>query len=186
MTDAPSTSLMTADDLLNLPDDGWHYELVRGKLNRMTAASTRPSVVTMNVALDICGHVRRHRLGMCGSAEWGFLLFTNPDTVRAPDISFVAAAKIPTEGVPSGFWPGAPDLAVEVLSPSNRAGEILDKVADYLAAGTRLVWVIDPEARTATVFRLNGPTSRVGEDGVLDGEDVLPGFALKLVEVWVK
>ena len=76
-------------------------------------------------------------------------------------------------------------MAVEVLSPSNRAGEILDKVADYLAAGTRLIWVLDPEARTTTVFRLNGPTTRVGEHGILEGEDVLPGFELKLAEVWV-
>lgn len=185
MTDATSTTLTTADDLLNMPDDGWHYELVRGKLIRMTAAFSRPSIVTANVTVDIGSYVRRHRLGIVGSAEWGFLLAQNPDTVRAPDVSFVAAARIPPEGLPQGFWPGAPDLAVEVLSPSNRAGEILDKVADYLAAGTRLVWVIDPEARTATVFRLDGPTSWVGEQGVLDGEDVLPGFALKLAEVWV-
>jgi Uma2 family endonuclease len=185
MADAPSTTLMTADDLLNMPDDGWHYELIRGKLVRMTAASYRPSVVSANVTIEMGAFVRRHRLGLVGSAESGFLLFTNPDTVRAPDISFVAAARIPPEGIPPGYWPGAPDLAVEVLSPSNRAGEILDKVADYLAAGTRLVWVIDPEARTATVFRLNGPTSRAGEHGALDGEDVLPGFTLKLADVWV-
>lgn len=185
MTDATSTTLMTADDLLNMPDDGWHYELVRGRLIRMTAASSRPSIVTANITIDIGSYVRRHRLGIVGSAEWGFLLAQDPDTVRAPDISFVAGERIPPEGIPQGFWPGAPDLAVEVLSPSNRAGEILEKVNDYLAAGTRLVWVVDPEARMATVFRLNGPTSREGEHGALDGEDVLPGFTLSLASVWV-
>ena len=95
MTDAPSTTLMTADDLLNMPDDGWHFELVRGNLIRMTPAFSRPSIVTANVAVDLGGLVRRHRLGIVGSAEWGFLLARDPDTVRAPDISFVAASRVP-------------------------------------------------------------------------------------------
>jgi Uma2 family endonuclease len=185
MTDAPTTTLVTADDLLTMPDDGWHYELDRGRLIRMTATFTRPALVTMNVAVEVGSFVRRHRLGVVGSAEWGFLLARDPDTVRAPDVSFVTAERIAAEGTPSGYWPGPPDLAVEVLSPSNRPGEILDKVADYLTAGTRLIWVIDPEARSATVFRLDGTAARVGEHGVLDGEDVLPGFTLKLDEIWV-
>ena len=185
MTDASSTTLMTADDLANMPDDGWHYELDRGKLIRMTAASTRPSLVTMNVALEVGAFVRRHRLGMVGSAEWGFLLARDPDTVRAPDVSFVTAARIAATGIPSGYWPGPPDLAVEVLSLSSRPGEILDKVADYLAAATRLIWVLDHETRTATVFRLDGSAARLGEHDTFDGEDVLPGFALKLDDIWV-
>src|SRR5215208_3265469 len=185
MTDAPATTLLTADDLAKMPDDGWRYELDHGRLIRMTAAFTRPSLVTATMTVEMGGFVRRHRLGMVGSAEWGFLLARDPDTVRAPDLSFVTAERIAAAGIPSGYWPGPPDLAVEVLSPSNRPGEMLDKVADYLAAGTRLIWIIDPEARTATVFRLDGTTVRLGEHGALEGGDVLPGFTLKLDEIWV-
>ena len=88
-------------------------------------------------------------------------------------------------GVPDGFWPGAPDLAVEVLSPSNRFSEILERVEDYLVAGTRLIWIFDPEARNVRSFRPDRAPLVVGEDGVLSGEDVLPGFTLRLTDVWV-
>lgn len=147
MANAPAEPLLTADELLALPDDGCHYELVQGRLIAMSPSFSKPAIVGGNILAEIRAFVKQHRPGICGGADWGFLLATEPDTVRAPDCVFVWAARVPATGVPDGFWPGAPDLAVAVLSPSKRPGELLAKVEDYLAAGTRLVWLVDPDAR---------------------------------------
>ena len=177
---------MTAAELLALPDDGCHrYALVRGRLITMSPSSSKPAIVAGRVFRPLSNFVEEQRLGVCGGADWGFRLATDPDTVRSPDCAFVRAERVPAEGLPDGFWPGAPDLAVEVLSPSNRFAEILERVEDYLAAGTRLIWILDPERRTARVFRPDRAPIVVGEHGVLSGEDVLPGFTLRLAEVWV-
>jgi Uma2 family endonuclease len=185
MTDAAAPPLMTAEELERMPDDGQFYELVRGRLVRVSPSSSISSIVSASVLAFVAAFVRQHKLGIVGDAQWGLKLASNPDTVRAPDVAFVRAERIPPEGIPRGFFPGAPDLAVEVRSPSDSTAEILRKVADYLAAGTRLVWVLDPTPRTATIYRPIGEPTVLGEDGVLDGEDVLPGFTLPLRDVWV-
>ncbi len=186
MANASAATLMTAEDLLRLPDDGNQYELVRGKRICMGGTPARPAIVAANIGTLINVFVRQHRLGVCGGADFGFLLASNPDTVRVPDFAFVRAERVPAAGIPDGFWQGAPDLAIEVFSPSNRFTDVLEKVYEYLAAGARLVWVVEPEARKAMVFRPGAaPPLVLGEDGVLDGEDVLPGFTLPLREVWV-
>ncbi len=153
----------------------------------MGGTSARPAVIAMRIAIRVGGFIEQHGLGICGGADFGFLLASDPDTVRVPDFGFVRTERVPAGGIPaSGFWPGAPDLAVEVFSPSNRFTNVLEKVYEYLDAGTRLVWVIEPEARKAMVFRPGGaPPATVGEDGALDGEDVLPGFTLPLAQIWV-
>jgi Uma2 family endonuclease len=113
--------------------------------------------------------------------EAGFVLRRNPDTVRGPDVSFVSHARIPRGRLPVAFIPGAPDLAVEILSPDDRPAEVADRVADYLEAGTKLVWVCDPARRAVTVHRPGLPPETVSSDGWLDGGEVLPGF---LCAVW--
>ena len=185
MVDVATARLMTADELAELPDDGWFYELDRGRLIRMAPASSWSSVVTSRVNRRVDAFVEDNGLGVCGSAEWGFVLATDPDVVRAPDVGFVRAERIPASGLPRGFWHGAPDLAVEVRSPTDRTPDVLKKVAEYLEAGALLVWVLDPDRRSAVVYRVDGTVAVFGEDGVLDGEDVLPGFTLRLAEVWV-
>jgi len=115
--------------------------------------------------------------------EGGFLLSRNPDTVRGPDVSFVRADRFNAEEAGRGYFRGAPDLAIEILSPSNRPGETHAKVADYLAAGARLVWVIDPAQRIVSVYRSLLSPRRIAADGVLNGEDVLPGFSFPIVDV---
>ena len=180
-----TTAVMTADDLLNLPDDGQQHELVQGRLVTMSASGTRAALLATELGGEIRTFVRQHRLGRCGGADWGFKLRSDPDTVRAPDFAFVRAERIPPEGVPDGFWPGAPDLAVEVVSPNDRFSDVMDKVEEYLEAGTRLVWVLDPDKRVTRVFRPGQPVRVLGPEAVLDGEDVLPGFRLELREIWV-
>jgi Uma2 family endonuclease len=185
MSDASAVSLMTAGELARLPDDGNRYELVEGCLIRMPPPSYRSGVVATNIAVPMAGFVKQHRLGLVSGADGGLLLRSDPDTVRAPDVSFVRADRIPAGGLVAGYWPGAPDLAVEVLSPSDRYPEVQRKVQEYLDAGTQLVWVVDPESRTATVFHADGRSSYLSAEDALDGEDVLPGFRLSLDEVWV-
>ena len=180
---ATTTHLMTAEELAKLPDDGHVYELSRGRLICMSPSGTLSSIIAGKVLVRLGVFVDRERLGLYGTAEGGFTLARQPDTVRAPDVWFVRAERIPGGGIPITFWPGAPDLAIEVLSPSDRFGAVLEKVRDYIDAGTRLVWVIDPESRSAGVFRPHGPVQFIDEPGALDGEDVLPGFSLPLCDV---
>lgn len=181
---APGTR-MTVDELLHLPDDrsGTRYELVCGRLVCMSPASMRSNTIAMRIVRRLGNFVELYKLGETGGSEGGFLLRSNPDTVRAPDGWFIRADRIPPGGIPHGYWPGAPDLAIEVLSPTDRPGEVWQRVADYIGAGTRIVWVVDPDMSAAVVFRPSGLPSFVHEDGALDGEDVLPGFSLSLADV---
>ena len=185
MTVMSSSSLVTADELLRMSDREQDYELVRGRLIPVSPAFSIASIVASNVMGEMRHYAREHRLGICSGADWGFRLSSNPDTVRAPDAAFVSGERIPAEGIPKGYWEGAPDLAIEVRSPNDRPSEILTKVAEYLTAGARLVWTLDPARRRTVVYRADGSVEVVGADGELDGEDLLPGFRLPLADVWV-
>jgi Uma2 family endonuclease len=185
MATATAERLMTADDLERLPnDDRVLYELDEGRLICLSPAASLSTIVATNVTIEMGMYVKQHGLGICFGSEGGFRLASNPDTVRAPDVSFVQKERIPQEGIPRrGFWQGAPDLAVEVLSPSNRPGEMWRRIGDLLNAGTRLIWVIDPERRTALIIHPGGETQLHGEEYTLDGENVIPGFLLPLRDV---
>ena len=172
-------ALMTADELLhsNIPDK--RTELVRGVLVVREPAGYNHGRVIAQLTGRLWSHVERTAAGQLLGAETGFTLFRDPDTVRAPDIAFVHRDRLP-DPASRGFVDRAPDLVVEVLSPDDRPGEILGKVGDWLQAGTRLVWVIDPERRTARIYRADGSQTSVTEAGELSGEEVLPGFACPL------
>lgn len=184
MTTLPAPELLTANDLMHLPDDGYQYELEAGRLVRTPFAVPLASVVAATIAARLGTRVAELRLGIVGGADFGILLAKGPDTVLAPDAVYYRADRIPPDGIPDTYWDLAPDLAVEVLSPSDRRGRVLRKVGEYLDAGTRLVWVVDPRRRTAVVYRPEGEPTILGADGILDGEDVLPGFTLALADVW--
>jgi len=173
---------ITAEELerVNLP--GKRTELVRGKLLVREPASWVHGDVVVNLTLAIGGHVKANKLGKVLGAETGFTLFRNPDTVRAPDVAFVRRERVP-DPPPQGFAAITPDLAVEVLSPGDRPGEVRDKVVDWLRAGCSLVWIVDPIKRVAHVYRANETNTFIDKDGVLDGENVLPGFTLPLKDV---
>lgn len=180
MTAAPITRSMTADQLLELPNDGHSYELSRGMLICVTPTSYLPGRVAGRVMGRLFRFVEDHKLGECGSADMGFRLASDPDTVRAPDAWFIRADRVPVGDPPTGFFPGPPDLVVEVLSPSDRFNDVMRRIRDYLDAGTPLIWVFDPGSRLTAVFRPGLPVRFLDDDGVLDGEDVLPGFSLAL------
>jgi Uma2 family endonuclease len=175
-------AITTAEELerLNLPNK--RTELVRGQLIVREPAGFRHGDVAAEVLVRLANFVRARNLGRVLAAETGFKLFSNPDTVRAPDVGFVRQERIP-DPLPRGFAAFAPDLAVEVLSPDDRPGEVLAKVADWLTAGTTLVWIIDPERRSGRVHRADGSSTILKDDGSFDGEDVIPGFTWPLAEV---
>ena len=170
---------MTAEELLRLNLPNKRTELVRGALVVREPAGYQHGDVAMRLAAAIFAHVEAHGLGRVFAAETGFTLARNPDTVRAPDVAFISAARLP-DPPPRGFAELAPDLAVEVLSPDDRPGEVLAKVGDWLNAGARLVWVVDPARVIVRVYRADGSESIVGETDALRGEDVLPGFEYQL------
>ena len=181
MTGAAS-AFVTADELeqLSLPDK--QVELVRGVLMVHPLSDTWHGVIQENLAWHLGAFVRPRGLGRICGQDAGFRTRSDPDTVRGADVAFVAAdraALIPQRG----FATFAPDLVAEILSPGDRAGEVLEKVNDWLAAGTRLVWVIDPERIAARNYRSDGTTSTIGPDASFDGESVLPGFTVALREI---
>jgi Uma2 family endonuclease len=183
MSAAPVPDLKTAEELIRLPDDGYCYELDEGRLVWMLSSAYRSSRVASRVHIRLGSFVDQHDLGAVSGEGGGVLLGRAPDIVRAPDVAFVRKERVVDTG--RGYFEGAPDLVIEVLSPSDRYAAVARKMSQYLAAGTRLGWVLDPETRTAAVHRPGREVEELPEDGVLDGEDVVAGFRLSLTEVWV-
>ena len=176
--------LMTAEELLRLPDDGMRHELIAGELRTMAPSGAEHGEIAITSGSALERYVRAHRLGRVFGAETGFLLATNPDTVRAPDLAFVSRERTRAAGRVTGYWPGAPDLAVEVISPNDRYSEVEEKVDTWLAHGTRLVVVVDPHRRTVTVRRPDGRTHHLTVADTLDGEEVVPGWTLPVRELF--
>ena len=175
-------SVMTADELLHVRIPNKRVELVKGVLLVREPAGGRHGRVAMELARHLANYVTARQVGAVFAAETGFTLARHPDTVRAPDVAFVRRERLP-DPEPTGFPDLAPDLVVEILSPGERSGEVLAKVADWLSAGTRLVWVVDPERRLASIYRHDGSETLVTAEGALDGEDVVPGFSCLLEAV---
>jgi Uma2 family endonuclease len=181
---ATLTKPVTADELLAMPDDGNCYELVKGELRMAPPPGWEHGEITMNLAGPLYQHVRSNNLGIVYAAETGFKLESSPDTVRAPDVAFVRRERVHQMGRPSGYGPGAPDLAVEVLSPSDRTIEVEEKVAGWLEAGARMVWVASPKLKTITVYRSLTDIMVLTEREMLDGGDVVPGFQIAVTDIF--
>ena len=176
MTIVTSRSPITAEELFELPDDGGRCELVNGEIIRLEPGGAEHGVVTARIGHLIQEFVTANALGLCCGVGTGFILQRDPDVVRAPDAAFVASGRIPETGVPVSYWPFAPDLLVEVVSPSDRLADVHVKIAEYFAAGTRLVWLVEPETRMVHLYRSARQVDVLGMDDALDGGDVLPGF----------
>ena len=181
---ATVSQLMTADDLLQLPDDGFLYELVRGELRRMSPASYRHGKIIINMTLSLGQYVRDHHLGDVYAAETGFKLTSDPDTVRAPDVAFVRRERVEAVGDMEGYWPGAPDLAIEVISPNDLYTEVEEKVIEFLNAGTGMMLTVNPRKHTVTVYRALADIRILTEDDTIDGEEVVPGWTFAVRDVF--
>jgi Uma2 family endonuclease len=171
--------VVTEADLLREPKDGRKRELVDGRIV-VSPAGYRHGRVAVRLVRRLEQFASERRLGEVVDSSTGFRL--PGGNVRSPDVSFVAAHRI-TGAPPVGFFDGSPDLAVEILSPDDDQRAVLDKVGEYLKAGTRLVWVIDPERRSAAVYRSSTDVARLSDSDSLAGDDVVPGFACPLREV---
>lgn len=175
---------MTADELLAMPDSRWGYELVRGKLKKYMPAGNLHGYIASKIGAFLTIFVEENKLGAVFAAETGFTIFNNPDTVRAPDSAFVSNEKLAKHGISRSFFPDAPDLAVEVVSPNDRKKDIEEKVQDYLTAGVKLIWIFYPQKQIVAVYRQNGNASVLFETDTLDGEDVIPNFRLPLEKIF--
>jgi Uma2 family endonuclease len=181
---AKTFELLTLEEFERLPDeDPYKLELSRGRLVREPRPGARHGWLVAELFRALDRYTREQALGTV-VIETGFLLSVDPPTVRGPDLAVIRTENLPREGLPDGWWTRAPDLAIEVLSPSNLAVEIHEKVLDYLTAGTRLVWVVDPHTRTVTVYgsRHESRLLTLGDD--LEGGEVLPGFQISLADLF--
>ena len=180
---ATQEKLMTAEELLLLPDDDMRYELVRGELIKMPPAGARHEGIAAQVMLRVGPFVATRGLGRVFGSP-GFRLERNPDTVRAPDFAFVSTDRLPEGGIPDGYLDFAPDLVVEVISPSDRAGDVQEKIGEWLAAGARLLWAFYPKTRSVWVHRAHAEAVMLGPNDVIDGGDVLPGFSCRVADLF--
>lgn len=166
-----------------MPRDGFRYELMRGHLRKMAPAGHIHGRVVLNISTPLDVYVRTNRLGAVYAAETGFRLQTNPDMVRAPDAAFISRDRLELEHVPKGYWVGAPDLAVEVLSPDDVRSEVQEKVFDWLRGGARMVVIVNPRERLVSVYRSPSDVITLAENDVLDGQDVIPGWHLPVKQI---
>jgi Uma2 family endonuclease len=178
------TRLVTAEELERMPQSDAHVELVKGEIVKMTPAGHEHGEIALAIGSALHAFVRQHGLGKVYAAETGFILACNPDTVRAPDAAFVTNERAAQQKRREGFFDGAPDLAVAVMSPEDTVEEVQVKVLEYLQAGTRLIWIANPRTRTITVYRSLDQVRVLTVNDTLDGDDVLPGFAVPLKDIF--
>ncbi|MYC07898.1 MAG: Uma2 family endonuclease [Chloroflexi bacterium] len=181
---ATTARLMTAEELLEMPDDGFRYELVRGELVQIMGTGLEHAYIADNCYGSIRDYVMGANLGRVFSSQLSYILARDPDTVRIPDLGFIRRERLETVGVIQGYFPGAPDLAIEVISPSNSYSDVAEKVFDYLVAGTLMVIVLEPRTHTVSVHRSPTDIVALTEADTLDGGDVVPGWRMAVSEIF--
>lgn len=179
-----TTKLLTAEDLYQFEGDSNRYDLIRGELIQMSPAGGEHGELASTINGFLWVHVRERRLGKTYGAETGFILARDPDVVLAPDAAFIHAGRISTEMDQTRFLEIAPDLVVEIISPSDLARDVQTKVRTYLAHGVRLVWVVEPRQQYVTVYTADGSARFITYEEDLDGGDVLPDFLVPLSEIF--
>jgi len=185
--DAVVAMHVTVEDLASLEGDGYRYDLLEGNLIRVSPAGFRHGRLAAEIARRLGNFLTQHpHLGVVVGAETGFRLSRNPDTVLGPDAAVVSRGRLPAAEAQMGFLELAPDLAVEIVSPTDRWTTVSGKVDAYLAAGVRVVWVIEPGPRAVRVYSAEGAEQRLQADrgDMLRAEAVLPGFSLALAELF--
>lgn len=174
---------MTAEDLLRIPRGRARHELVRGALRTMPLFEMPEASAISTLLHSLGNHTHEHGLGETLPTV-GFQLERDPDTVRGPAVAFIRHERVEAIGIGEGYWPEAPDLAVEVYAPSDPYSHVAERVADYIEHGTRLVLVVDARRRTVTAHRPGERVQVCAGDDVLDAEDMLPGWTLSLRDLF--
>jgi Uma2 family endonuclease len=183
--ETPATRPLTAEEFAAIPNpaDGSQLELVRGEVVAVSPPSFLHGLVQANLAYQLKRYVKQTNAGRV-TVESGVLTETGPDTVRGPDAAFWSYQRLPADQTPVVFANVAPDLAVEVVSPSNSRKDIAGKVREYFAGGAKLVWIVDPDERTVTIYHKPGDGQVLWDDAILNGADVLPGFSCAVAELF--
>ena len=176
--------LMTAEELLNMPKDGYRYELVRGVLKKMAPVGHTGGFYELRIGSMLAVYVDAHKLGRAYGGNTGFLLERNPDYVLAPDAAFVRQERVEEVGEEHGYFPGAPDFVAEVISPSDRLTDVEEKVAEWIAAGVPMVVVVNPRNKMVQVYRSMTDVVTLSETDTLDGGDVVPGWRLPIADLF--
>jgi Uma2 family endonuclease len=180
-------TLMTEDDLLRMPDDGFRYELVEGELRQMSPTGYEHGRCTINLSTLLASHVMKHKIGDVLAAETGFVIARTKDgrvTVRAPDVAFVARGRVSTDADTRKYLELAPDFVAETLSPSDTAVEVEEKIASWLKAGVRAALVVNPASRSVTLHRTSSAISRLTDKDELDLSDIIEGFRCRVSEIF--
>jgi Uma2 family endonuclease len=179
-----STALMTAEELMQLPDDGFRYELIDGELEKMPPPGSPHGRIAFRLSVFLGQFILDHGLGEGFATETGFKLTSNPDTVLAPDFAFVTKKRFREKRETEGYWPDAPDLAVEVLSPSDRPGKVNQKISRWFSFGTKQVWTVDRKHCTVAVYRSESDITTFSGSDYLESPDLFPGFRLSLEKIF--
>lgn len=181
---ATPTALMTAEELMQLPDDGFRYELINGELEKMPPPGPPHGRIAFRLSVLLGNFILDHELGEGFAAETGFKLTSNPDTVLAPDFAFVTNERFAKVVKTEGYGAGPPDLAVEVLSPSDRSGKVKQKISRWFEHGVRQLWIVDPKHNSITVYRSESDTTTFSGSDYLEAPDLFPGFRISLDKVF--
>jgi Uma2 family endonuclease len=177
-----TTHLMTAEELMRLPDDGLKHELIKGELLTMPPPYPEHGAVMTNVAFLLHQHVRARQLGKVITGDAGFKLESDPDTVLGPDVAFIRHERI--AGISTQCFAGAPDLVVEILSPSDRKGTVEAKANMWLDLGAAAVWLVNPKTKTVEVRKRDAEKKLLTIEDELTGDDIIPGFHCRVAEIF--
>lgn len=174
----------TAKQLAAMSIAGQRMELIHGEIRMMSPASNEHGRIASAICWRIAPFVNANGLGETYAAETGFLIQQNPDTVRAPDFAFISQERLDQVGPVTGFWPGAPDLVAEVVSPNDAYSDVEQKALQWLSCGATAVWVVDPKQRHITDYRTATDISVLTSDAVLEIPELLPGWMLKVGDLF--
>ncbi|HEX8174765.1 MAG TPA: Uma2 family endonuclease [Pyrinomonadaceae bacterium] len=185
MDTAIQNKVWTDEELLSLPDDSKKCEIIKGELV-VSPAGIEHEEIGVRLSSALFNFVRKHKLGIvCGSSA-GYWM-KGRTTFLSPDVSFIAKERLQgAKRAPKKFFNGAPDLAVEVLSPSDTIERLHEKIVEYFDNGAKLIWVLNPEDQTALVYHTPQPDKLLRADDLLDGEDVVPGFSMPVSELFAE
>ncbi|MBI4582899.1 MAG: Uma2 family endonuclease [Planctomycetes bacterium] len=179
----PQNRKVTVDEFWKLSRNR-RCELIRGEIIDMTPVGGEHGSIQINLAIHVGGHIKSQDLGAVSGGETGYKLESDPDTIRAPDLGFVVKARLPEGGVPKKFWPFQPDLAIEIVSPSDSYEDVELKVREWMQAGTREVWVVNPRLKEIKIHRPNQPAKVFRSGEILQSHELLPGLSLKIGDVF--
>jgi len=175
---------MTAEELMNLPDDGFRYELINGELEKMPPPGHPHGRIAFRLAVLVGQFILDNGLGEGFAPETGFQLTWNPDTVLAPDFAFITNERFAKGCNAEGYWQGPPHLAVEVLSPHDRPGKVRKKISQWFGFGVQQVWIVDPKHKTLTVYRSESETTTFSGSDYLEAQDLFPDFRVSLDRIF--